>query len=323
MRAQLPGITLHLKNLGHTRWSREIRECFERMCATSLVSPVQTTIKPPGQLAVRIIHASSNHPLEAVAKIVHLWLSEVLGSVKFLCRDAPDVIQIINNTKCSDENVVLLNIVVKEFYMSGEHDVLISSVLKHVPVDRHKVLGVCLWLWLRHQNVGHQEHVCQVMEGSGTGTAHSGALADLALWSRVESKLCFADFVVQCYIRFRDDIFVVAKSSEYALKMASAVQTLASPSWKLDVGECNGFSSAFFEVGSCRACSWTTAHTKNECCTGPTRQRVFASEGPPQSLASRGGIPHVPSQLTPRCCIVFPRQETCQVFEFCLWTLAF
>ncbi len=101
--------------------------------------------------------------------------------------------------------------------MSGEHDMLVRAVLKHVPVERRKVLEDCLWLLLRHQYVGHREHVCQVMMGSGMGKAHSGALADVALWSLVESEFNLAGLGVQCYLRFRDDVLVVAKNKQTAL----------------------------------------------------------------------------------------------------------
>ncbi len=59
------------------------------------------------------------------------------------------------------------------------------------------------------------DQVFQLMAGAGMGLVHSGALSDLAFFVRCE--VCLGRHLCMfCYLRFGDDLLVVAKSSGQA-----------------------------------------------------------------------------------------------------------
>ncbi len=136
--------------------------------------------------------------------------------------------------------------------MSGEHRDLIEAVLPDVDKEIRHVMEQSLWILLGDQYVQHSDLIFQVMDGTGMGKPHSGALADAAFWVRCEASLSFESLGVLCYARFRDDLLVVAKDAEHSSAFTNLLQKRAAPIWNLEVDRPDGF----------RFPSWIFAFTK-------------------------------------------------------------
>jgi len=117
-----------------------------------------------------------------------------------------------------DQECYLVRIDMAHFYMSGEFGEIVEDVLRLVPKGPlRQLMGDVLWHLLDAQFVRSpllRGRTFKVVEGSGMGLVHSGAVSDLALCARAEiSWACRSDVQdahqILCWLRFRDDIFVV------------------------------------------------------------------------------------------------------------------
>ena len=118
-----------------------------------------------------------------------------------------------------DPGDILVRIDVKHFYMSGTHDELVSAILKAFPRTLlRQRLKEAVYFLLAHQYIESKllPGRCWVTKiGSGMGLRHSGAIADLAFamlaelpWALKPYNL--SAYGIKTYMRFKDDIFVVA-----------------------------------------------------------------------------------------------------------------
>lgn len=176
------------------------------------------THKPQGAIVFRNIHAAGRYAFCGLAK----WLS---GHLQRRLKDFP---HIVKDTKAAVDRLKAVNVVasdlictvdVREFYMSGSINELISDVLVWFtdPVLK-SLIERSLWILLGNQYV-HSPHfldrLWKVIRGSGMGLPHSGEVADLALLTRMERWALTHASVhdISAYLRFRDDIIIIGKSA--------------------------------------------------------------------------------------------------------------
>ena len=82
------------------------------------------------------------------------------------------------------------------------------------------LLGAALWFLLGNQYITSAQipgKVFEVRRGTGMGLKHSGSIADAAFYSRVErtfalSPVMQAHYLIDLYLRFKDDILVLCRS---------------------------------------------------------------------------------------------------------------
>ncbi len=255
MSSSVDSFGLQLRGLGFKSWAREVSEVFYSV-AKDLTSPILCTIKthkPPGDLSVRVIHSSCKSSLAAVSRIVHVWLTEVIRSdhhiTNCLCVDSAEVVKRLGEWQFVGD-VVFCKLDIKDFYMSGEHDVLIGAVVPMVLPERRELLEAMLWCLLRNQFVKHGDITFQVMEGSGMGQIHSGTLSDLALWSLVERNLVAGmhGLGIYGYLRFRDDSFLVGRDAQSIAEFVKKFETGTKGIWKVEVGPVERYSCPFLDL---------------------------------------------------------------------------
>ena len=62
-----------------------------------------------------------------------------------------------------DDNIVMTKVDIKEYYMSGEHRMLIQEVMPYTDSSIRSVLHECLWILLAHQYVQGGQLVFRVL----------------------------------------------------------------------------------------------------------------------------------------------------------------
>ncbi len=75
----------------------------------------------------------------------------------------------------------------------------------------------------------------------------SGSVAGHAFWATVETKLLSCAGIA-CYLRFRDDLLVVAANNRSADEFISRKSKLAAPSWELEVSPIESYDIPFLDI---------------------------------------------------------------------------
>ena len=173
------------------------------------------THKAPGYVSTRLIHSGTLHPFTGVASILRtLWARE-MQSWTHVVKNTTELIQRITS-RSYGQRFFFVKLYLKDFYMMGDHQEMAEktcAILEH-----GNVLENALGYILHCQYVGSDlfpGKVWRVTGGTGIGQTHSGELADMYFYLKVERPFSANPEVMRqhCileYIRFRDDIFLIA-----------------------------------------------------------------------------------------------------------------
>jgi hypothetical protein len=113
-----------------------------------------------------------------------------------------------------------------------------------LPLER-LVADVCFWL-LATQSVIARDlkgRLWEVVQRSGVGLCHSGAVVDAAFWATCERMWAAVPVVqrfggaVHCYFRFRDDAFIVMDDVEKFHGFLHGWRDRASPIFVIDLAQ--------------------------------------------------------------------------------------
>ena len=219
-------------------WSRELRKHISSLSEHSIVCELLLTVKTHKvPVATRCIHDSSRNGLNALSKAIHNVLNPKLASWEFLCRGSTDVSSKLKGLELTP-TATFMKFDVRDFYLSGDHEFLINVAVEAMSDPNEKsFLREGLKVVLSHQFVRSSydgslsEVVFQVQRGSGIGMIHAGSLADTVFAKSVEAPLHgnpeFREGILR-YLRFRDDVLVIAKSPAHARKIKELFISLAS-----------------------------------------------------------------------------------------------
>ena len=176
------------------------------------------THKPAGEVSFRNLHAGATNAFMGLSAWVAHVCEDYLRSCTYILQSTEEFVQRLDAIRI-DPGDILVRIDVEHFYMSGTHDELVSAILMAFqrPLLRQR-LKEAVYFLLAHQYIESKllPGRCWVTKiGSGMGLRHSGAIADLAFamlaelpWALKPYNL--SAYGIKTYMRFKDDIFVVA-----------------------------------------------------------------------------------------------------------------
>ena len=177
------------------------------------------THKDPGKVAYRAIHSSCLSPFKPGMRYGSLCLKGALLNIPHLLKDSFDLVGRLSRRTFPPKDLILVKADIKDFFMSGQHTEILEACAKHAPEDSRASFTDMATFILGSQYVsvplecGSAWHV---KTGSGMGLSCSGDLSNLTFWERAERG--FTDspdirtkFMIFEYLRFYDDIFIVAR----------------------------------------------------------------------------------------------------------------
>ena len=143
-------------------------------------------------LSVRLLHNSRFHMAEGLSAWVHATLSETLRSYDHICVSSRHLIKLLRTKTCSPRSC-LLKVDIQDFYMDGDHSLLVQSCRKLITLHLSKggtlpfvkddssfdvkVFSEILCDLLHQQFVEYQGYLYQVRKGSGMGSKHSSTVS--------------------------------------------------------------------------------------------------------------------------------------------------
>ena len=93
-----------------------------------LFSKMKCTVKshkPAGDIKVRPLHTSVDHFLFGLSAWIDLVLGSILKCIPYICKCSQDVIHTVNSTVL-DVDACLYKLDIKDFFLDGEHRVLVE-----------------------------------------------------------------------------------------------------------------------------------------------------------------------------------------------------
>lgn len=193
----------------------------------TFISTLKTTCKthkPPGAVGFRNIHSSSGWKLQGLS----LWLAQELKALLLrtgathILKDSADFVEKLSRVPLHTSQEVA-KVDVKDFFMSGSPDELLTPILESLPTSstqelryRNLLKEVAEFL-LENQYISSRvlgdDRVYLVTRGTGMGLIHSGELADVSLYLKAERPWATdAQVMERHYVntlfRFKDDILV-------------------------------------------------------------------------------------------------------------------
>jgi hypothetical protein len=219
-------------------WAREIRStaatCTEHHLRCPLLCTVKTHKTP---LAARLIHSSTHSAFNAVGGVINHVLEPILRRKTHVCSSSEEVAARIVGTPVGPRSI-MLKYDVKDFYLAGEHSFIAEEVSRTVEErSMRRFVREALYLTLANQFVDQsfspefQKHTLfKVETGSGIGMRHAGSTADILFDRIVEGPLLAEKEAlgVECYLRFRDDVFVVLTDLSTTPSFRNRFEQLAS-----------------------------------------------------------------------------------------------
>ncbi len=219
-------------------WARELRSFASACTEQNLRCPLLCTVKThKTPLAARLIHSSTHSIFNAVGGVINHVLEPNLRRKMHVCSSSEEVAARIVGTPVGPRSI-LLKYDVKDFYLAGEHGFIAEEVSRTVEErSMRRFVREALYLTLTNQFVDQsfspefQKHTLfKVETGSGIGMRHAGSTAD-TLFDRIVEGPLLAEkeaLGIQCYLRFRDDVFVVLTDLSTTPTFRSRFEQLAS-----------------------------------------------------------------------------------------------
>jgi hypothetical protein len=201
------------------QWATELYAAASSRGSSLLCRALVTVKSHKVPVSVRLIHSSAANLLNPLCAAVHRLLDVGLRNVSHLCLGSDNVTEKLK-CMCVTQSTVLLKFDVVDFYLSGEHDLIVREALRFVgDGPAGSFLAVALPIILANQFVQPtfdeelSSSTCfKVTKGSGMGLKHSGSLADAVLAKFVEESLLVSCPGIQGFLRFRDDVFAAIEN---------------------------------------------------------------------------------------------------------------
>ena len=234
---------------------------------STLVSILDMNIKShkdPGAVVPRPIHSSVDHAFSGGMRYIAYLVRLRLSSCEHLTRDSDDFIKKIARLKV-DSGTYLVKIDVKEFFMSGEIQELVSFV-KHAFSDRGRVpLTKLADHILKHQYIrtGKSRQLHRVIKGSGMGLIFSGEVSDFVLYCLLELSFLLvpsvqAKFRISGVFRFKDDLMLFVDGPRWSIDALIRVMQVKSKFFKLKLESCCTNSARFLDLEISKGPHWRT-----------------------------------------------------------------
>jgi len=224
-----------MNKLGWKRWATDARYPINNKTRNFTYKFRHTikTHKPEKQVVCRLLHTAAGHSLSGISAVIDKLYSELLKPIEHLVHNTADLLKMVGAKKFT-KGCMFLKLDVKDFYMSGNHSTIIDICAQgYKGADKEFVIQVLSFI-LHYQFVHDTDadKYYQVLEGTGMGARHSGALADYVFYRLVERDFVGTDAAnnmgIQLYARFRDDILVILTTHRYGLVVYEHITSKAS-----------------------------------------------------------------------------------------------
>ena len=200
-------------------------------------------------VSARVIHSSCGHVSRAVAAWAEQIMSSQCKKIPWLVKSTKELLDALSCVQCND-GAVLLKLDLKEFYLSGDHDLLINTAADQFAEPTAVLLSSALGAVLHHQTVHFDGSHWKVTKGSGMGAICSGSLSDLVFASLVEIPLLktrpFAGLLA--YVRYRDDTFVALRCRSLITPLITAMTGLCKGVYTITVDEISDSGVSMLDV---------------------------------------------------------------------------
>ena len=173
------------------------------------------THKPQGQCKLRGLHCMQpRSPLSPAMKFVSSMLRPHLAQLDHLVKDSSHFLRRLRSLRFTTD-VTMVKIDVKEYFMSGSHDVLVTESSRFLRGDEREQYRIALQFILANQFVTvpgcDDMELWQVTCGSGMGMICSGEVSDASFYQLAERRWLQDDeyksmIGLAAYFRFKDDI---------------------------------------------------------------------------------------------------------------------
>ena len=179
------------------------------------------THKKPGECKLRVIHASHRSPHKPLQRYLAGKLRRKIDVFGHLLRDTHDLKRKICGCDVSSKTF-FVKLDVKDFYMTGQHDQIISNCLVGVvqdgivPPELKNPFEKGIKFVLKNQFVvmsSGNRKAWHVKRGSGMGLIASDEMANLDFFEIVEATYVLrpeviAEYGIVVYLRYKDDILL-------------------------------------------------------------------------------------------------------------------
>ena len=198
--------------LEEPRLFKELAACSRGTYTYDLKMLVKTH-KREGSVSCRGVHSAVASSYKPLAHWVLSRIRQRSRHLPYVALNSKEIVKEVRGRRFH-RHVILVTLDICDFYMSGFHEYMIRSVVRCGSTDAEReILKEALEFLNNHQFVTHESipgAKFKVKKGSGMNLIHSGDVADLVLADCVEFyHLPNADAILS-YIRFRDDILVIA-----------------------------------------------------------------------------------------------------------------
>ena len=177
------------------------------------VSATAKTHKAQGNCTIRLLHCMRPRcPFAPAMRYVSHLLRQHLVQIPHLVKDSFQFLRALRH-KSFTRHASIVKIDIKEYYMSGSHEMLIHQSSRFFQGHQKHMYVAALTFILENQfvEVPGFDILWQVVSGSGMGMICSGEVSDAAFYFPAESShLSNRSFVesvgLVAYFRFKDDI---------------------------------------------------------------------------------------------------------------------
>ena len=253
-KTSIPKLAVRLGKMGYKPWAREICDNLTAVSAHTMCCRTKCTVKThkvPCEL--RLLHDASQCCLKWLSAAVGRILLKVVSTFSMVISSSEEALNILRNLRFP-KGATIVKIDVKQFYLSGAHDVLNDLVVSAIQDEQMKTWmsdALSLLLdqqFLSHETPGGDTSVYSCVLGAGMGFPHAGGVADVALHQLMDNPVHSAHpDLFHAYIRFRDDILIVARNEEAGLSLVQLLTKAASPTFRLEI-ERVGLSAPFLDM---------------------------------------------------------------------------
>ena len=178
------------------------------------------THKDPGQVVLRQLHCSKEHPWAPAMRYVRECIGKKLKQHQHILKNSIHLKTLLEATTVSQSSR-LLKIDIKDFFMSGTHRHLLRRVSRCAPSGAQQSFDDLVWCILHNQfvRVPGVRECFRVARGSGMGLICSGEISDWTFFADAEENFVLDEgvrtrFGIVLYLRFKDDIFVVLEAED-------------------------------------------------------------------------------------------------------------
>lgn len=236
---------------------RALRSGFgERKSPISKIGLTLKTHKPPGSVVFRVLLDCSFSPFTPLARWINVKLDHHLGALTHIAKDTRTLLNQVDRLEI-DCRVILAKADIKDYYMSGEHSELCTSVSSLFPEQRlaSLVKDATDFLisnqYVRHKALG--DVIYRACNGAGMGMTASGNLADSVFYSTMELPFTLdaetrRRYGLLFYCRCKDDIFMVFRHDFGKIKEFKSRWSSFNPMWTIDGWEFSTAGVDFLDV---------------------------------------------------------------------------